>query len=227
MFLKDLLNDSRINWMIPDIIRQQLAHALHDVPTTLPEHTWSNRSLAIDETATTYDTHRLCTEALINKTMISWQTENDTVTVVPCKLEYNGATNGFALIGYHIDDKTFSYYPLHTLPTISIDTKSFDFDTDILYREYQETNRQMIVFSIYNINNAIDRCFNAFSNYDIIGSETEEKAFKLTVSYLPFQESDIMRILLSLGAAIRVHEPQEIKQRLNAIYKQAISFLED
>ena len=159
--------------------------------------------------------------------MISWRIENDTIIVVPCKLEYNGATNGFALIGYHIDDKTFGYYPLHTLPTISIDTKSFDFDTDILYREYQETNRQMIVFSIYDINNAIDRCFNAFSNYDIVGSETEDKAFTLTISYLPFQESDIMRILLSLGAAVRVHEPQEIKQRLNAIYKQAISFLED
>ena len=200
MFLKDLLNDNRINWMIPDIIRKQLAHALYNVPTTLPEHTWSNRSLSIDETATTYDAHRLCTEAIINKTMISWRIENDTIIVVPCKLEYNGATNGFALIGYHIDDKTFGYYPLHTLPTISIDTKSFDFDTDILYREYQETNRQMIVFSIYDINNAIDRCFNAFSNYDIVGSETEDKAFTLTISYLPFQESDIMRILLSLGA---------------------------
>lgn len=227
MFLKDLLNDSRINWMIPDIIRQQLAHALHDVPTTLPEHTWSNRSLAIDETATTYDTHRLCTEAIINKTMISWRIENDTIIVVPCKLEYNGATNGFALIGYHIDDKTFGYYPLHTLPTISIDNKSFDFDTDTLYREYQESNQRTAIFSVYDINNAIDRCFNAFSNYDIVGSEIEEKAFTLTVSYLPFQESDIIRILLSLGAAVRVHEPQEIKQQLNTIYKQAISFLEN
>ena len=78
---------------------------------------------------------------------------------------------------------------------------------------------------MYDINNAIDRCFNAFSNYDIVGTEIDTNEFTLSVEYLPFQETDILRILLSLGAAIRVHEPQIIKEKLDNIYKQAISLL--
>ena len=77
------------------------------------------------------------------------------------------------------------------------------------------------------MNNAIDRCFNAFCNYEIVGTETDHNAFTLSVEYLPFQEKDIVRILLSLGAAIRVQEPSIIKDQLNTIYTQAISLLGD
>ena len=225
MFLKDLLSDNRINWMIPHTVSQQLAQALYDVPNTLPNHTWNNRSLAIDETPKSYENHRRCTEAMIQRTSISWTIEGNTITVVPCKMEYNGATNGFALIGYRLDDNTFDYYPLHTISNITVGVDPIEIDMDTIYREYQETNRQNVSFSVYDINNAIDRCFNAFCNYNIVGSETDTNEFTLSIEYLPFQERDILRILLSLGAAIRVHEPQAIKEKLNTIYKQAITLL--
>lgn len=225
MFLKDLLNDNRINWMIPHHMNQQLTLALKDVPTTLPVHTWCNRSLAIDETPTSYENHRRCTEAMIKRTSISWTIEGNTISVVPCKMEYNGATNGFALIGYHLDDHTFGYYPMNILPGVTVGSNQIDIDIDAMFREYQETNQQTVTFSVYDINNAIDRCFNAFCNYDIVGSETDANKFTLNVAYLPFQETDILRILLSLGAAIRVHEPQIIKENLDNIYKQAITLL--
>lgn len=225
MFLKDLLNDNRINWMVPHHMNQRLTLALKDVPTTLPNHTWCNRSLAIDETPTSYENHRRCTEAMIQRTSISWTIEGNTVTVIPCKMEYNGATNGYALIGYHLDDHTFGYYPMHILPSVTVGSNQIDIDIDVMFREYQETNQQTVTFSVYDINNAIDRCFNAFCNYDIVGSETDANKFTLNVAYLPFQETDILRILLSLGAAIRVHEPQIIKENLDNIYKQAITLL--
>ena len=225
MFLKDLLNDNRINWMVPHHMNQQLTLALKDVPTTLPAHTWCNRSLAIDETPTSYENHQRCTEAMIKRTSISWTIEGNTITVVPCKMEYNGSTNGFALIGYHLDDHTFGYYPMHILPSVTVGSNQIDIDIDAIFREYQETNQQTVTFSVYDINNAIDRCFNAFCNYDIVGSETDTNKFTLNVAYLPFQETDILRILLSLGAAIRVHEPQIIKENLDNIYKQAITLL--
>ena len=225
MFLKDLLSDNRINWMIPHAVSQQLAQALYDVPNTLPNHTWNNRSLAIDETPKSYENHQRCTDAMMNGTSISWTTAGTTMTVLPCKMEYNGATNGYALIGYHLDDHTFGYYPLHTLPSVTVGINQIDIDIDAMYREYQETNQQTVTFSVYDINNAIDRCFNAFSNYDIVGSETDPNEFTLNVAYLPFQETDILRILLSLGAAVRVHEPQTLKEKLDSIYKQAITLL--
>ena len=38
MFLKDLLSDDRINWMVPHNVYQMLTHALYSAPTTLPTH---------------------------------------------------------------------------------------------------------------------------------------------------------------------------------------------
>ena len=227
MFLKDLLTDHRINWMLPVDIRQSLEQTLEEVPTTLPVNAWANKSLAINRTSDSYTNHWLCTQAMIQQTTLSWETPEGVITIIPCKLEYNTATNGFSLIGYHAADETFHYYPLDTLPTVTVGEEPVGIDTNTLYKEYQETKRQTVAFSIYDLNNAIDRCFNAFCNYEIVGSETEPNTFTLSVQYLPFQEKDIVRILLSLGAAVRVHEPSTIKEQLNAIYTQAISLLGD
>lgn len=225
MFLKDLLKDSRINWMLPIDMQQKLEQTLAEVPTTLPVNTWANKSLAIDRTSDSYTNHSLCTQAMIEQTTLSWETPEGVTTVIPCKLEYNTATNGFSLIGYHTADETFHYFALDTLPTVTVGTRSVEIDTNALYKEYQETNRQTVIFSIYDLNNAIDRCFNIFCNYEIVGSETDHNTFTLSVEYLPFQEKDIVRILLSLGAAVRVHEPQAIKEKLDTIYNQAITLL--
>lgn len=227
MFLKDLLTDRRINWMLPIDIQQHLEQTLAEVPTTLPANAWANKSLAVDRTADSYTNHWLCTQAIIEQTTLSWETHEGVTTVIPCKLEYNTATNGFSLIGYHVADETFHYYALDTLPTVTVGNVPVEIDANALYKEYQETNRQTVLFSIYDLNNAIDRCFNAFCNYEIVGSETEPNTFTLTVEYLPFQEKDIVRILLSLGAAIRVQESSIIKDQLDTIYTQAISLLGD
>ena len=227
MFLKDLLTDFRINWMLPVDIQQSLEQALIEVPTTLPANTWTNKSLAIDRTADSYTNHWLCTQAMIQQTTLSWDTPEGVTTIIPCKLEYNTATNGFSLIGYQAMDETFHYYSLDTLPTLTVGEAPVEMDANTLYKEYQETKCQKVAFSVYDLNNAIDRCFNAFCNYEIVGSETEPNTFTLSVQYLPFQEKDIVRILLSLGAAVRIHEPSTIKDQLNAIYTQAISLLGD
>lgn len=225
MFLKDLLKDSRINWMLPIDMQQYLEQTLAEVPTTLPTNAWANKSLTVDRTSESYTNHWLCTQAMIKQTTLSWETPEGVTTVIPYKLEYNTATNGCSLIGYHADDETFQYYSLDILPTVTIGEAPIEIDTNALYKEYQETNCQTVLFSIYNLNNAIDRCFNAFCNYEIVGSETEPNTFTLSVEYLPFQEKDIVRILLSLGAAIRVQKPSIIKDQLNTIYTKAISML--
>ena len=197
------------------------------MPTTLPANTWVNKSLAIDRTTDSYTNHWLCTQAMIEQTTLSWETTEGVITIIPCKLEYNTATNGFSLIGYHAANETFHYYSLDTLPIVTVGKAPIEIDTNALYKEYQETKCQTVVFTIYDLNNAIDRCFNAFCNYEIIGSETEPNTFTLRVEYLPFQEKDIVRSLLSLGAAIRVHNPKILKEQLNTIYVKTILLLDD
>lgn len=227
MFLKDLLTDCRINWMLPIDMQQHLEQTLAEVPTTLPANAWANKSLTVDRTSENYTNHWLCTQAMIKQTTLSWETPEGVTTVIPYKLEYNTATNGCSLIGYHTADEIFHYYALDTLPAITVGTRPIEIDTNALFKEYQETNCQTVLFSIYDLNNAIDRCFNAFCNYEIVGSEIEPNTFTLTIEYLPFQEKDIVRILLSLGAAVRIHQPSTLKDQIQTIYAKAILLLED
>ena len=59
---------------------------------------------------------------------------------IPCKLEYNTATNGFSLIGYHAADETFHYYPLDTLPTVTVGEEPVGIDTNTLYKNIKKQN---------------------------------------------------------------------------------------
>ncbi len=224
-FLKDVLVDARVNWMLPPTLKESLMYHLSTIPTSLPEEGWRNISLCIHHEPSSYEHHQLCTQALRNSTQLLCETKEGTATVLPCKLEYNVASNTYALIAYSLETETFHYYPMQSILSIKVLDTPIHIDIHALYRDYQVNHLQCVTFSIYDINNAIDRCLQAFCHYEISGTQTETMAFTFTVHYLPFQEKDILRILLSLGAAIRVQGPHPMKDELTNIYTQAISQL--
>ncbi|WP_164723890.1 MULTISPECIES: WYL domain-containing protein [unclassified Veillonella] len=225
MFLKDLLADDRVNWMLPTALKNSLIHKLRETSTSLPDHAWNNISLCTHHEPSSFELHRLCTQALEEKKQILCETSQGKSILLPCKLEYNVATNAFSLIAYSEVANTFHYYPMDSIERVTILDSKINLDIYALYNDYQGNNQECLVFSIYDINNALDRCLQAFSHYEILGTQTESMVFTFTVNYLPFQEKDILRILLSLGAAIRVQGNHPIKDKLTSIYTQAISQL--
>lgn len=219
MFLQDLLHDERANWLLSDTLRQTLSEALKDIPTTMPTDMWVNVSPTVDETPQSLDIIKTCITAIDDNHCVTI----DGHTLAPYRLEYSVATNGFALIAYNCESQEFNRYPLQDAMDLLISEVLRPNNMDTMYNTFKSESERELLFTLHNTNNAIDRCFNYFSDYNIIANDTNTDDIHVIIRYLPYQESDIFDNLLKLGMAVKVQEPIDIKNRLHTIYTTAIA----
>lgn len=220
MFLKDLISDARVSWLLSEDLYQLLTATLESVDTTFPANTWTRIPTMTDDTPTSMDVVIQCLQAIENNVCISLNDKD----LSPCRLEYSVGSNGYTLIAYDHTEETFRDFSLHDVENITVSTQARLDDLEIVYATYREESKQTISFILHDANNAVDRCFNYFSNYTIQAKDITAEEFTIEVSYLPFQEQDILRHLLKLGCAIRILDDCPLRDRLETIYKTALVY---
>ncbi|MDU3778271.1 MAG: hypothetical protein E7G48_09280 [Veillonella sp.] len=220
MFLKDLISDARVSWLLSEDLSQLLTATLDSVDTTFPANTWTRIPTMTDDTPASMDVVIQCLQAIENNVRITLNDKD----LSPCRLEYSVGSNGYMLIAYDHTEKTFRDFSLHDVESITVSTQARLDDLEIVYATYREESKQMISFILHDANNAVDRCFNYFSNYTIQAKDITAEEFTIEVSYLPFQEQDILRHLLKLGCAIRILDDCPLRDRLETIYKTALVY---
>lgn len=220
MFLKDLISDARVSWLLSEDLLQLLTTTLDSVDTTFPANTWTRIPTMTDDTPASMDVVIQCLQAIENNVRITLNDKD----LSPCRLEYSVGSNGYTLIAYDHTEKTFRDFSLHDVESITVSTQARLDDLEIVYATYREESKQMISFILHDANNAVDRCFNYFSNYTIQAKDITAEEFTIEVSYLPFQEQDILRHLLKLGCAIRILDDCPLRDRLETIYKTALVY---
>lgn len=220
MFLKDLISDARVSWLLSEDLLQLLTATLDSVDTTFPANTWTRIPTMTDDTPTSMDVIIQCLQSIENNVRITLNGKD----LSPCRLEYSVGSNGYSLIAYDHTEKTFKDFSLHDVENITVSTQERLDDLEIVYATYREESRETISFILHDANNAVDRCFNYFSNYTIQAIDITAEEFTIEVSYLPFQEQDILRHLLKLGCAIRVLDNCPLRDRLETIYKTALVY---
>ncbi len=220
MFLKDLISDARVSWLLSEDLSQLLTATLHSVDTTFPTNTWTRIPTMTDDTPTSMDVVIQCLQAIENNVRITLNDKD----LSPCRLEYSVGSNGYTLIAYDHTEETFKDFSLHDVENITVSTQARLDDLEIVYATYREESKQTISFILHDANNAVDRCFNYFSNYTIQAKDITAEKFTIEVSYLPFQEQDILRHLLKLGCAIRILDDCPLRDRLETIYKTALVY---
>ena len=220
MFLKDLISDARVSWLLSEDLLQLLTATLDSVDTTFPANTWTRIPTMTDDTPASIDVVIQCLQAIENNVRITLNDKD----LSPCRLEYSVASNGYTLIAYDHTEETFRDFSLHDVESITVSTQSRLDDLEIVYATYREESKQTISFILHDANNAVDRCFNYFSNYTIQAKDITAEEFTIEVSYLPFQEQDILRHLLKLGCAIRILDDCPLRDRLETIYKTALVY---
>lgn len=220
MFLKDLISDARVSWLLSEDLLQLLTATLDSVDTTFPANTWTRIPTMTDDTPASMDVVIQCLQAIENNVRITLNDKD----LSPCRLEYSVASNGYTLIAYDHTEETFRDFSLHDVESITVSTQSRLDDLEIVYATYREESKQTISFILHDANNAVDRCFNYFSNYTIQAKNITAEEFTIEVSYLPFQEQDILRHLLKLGCAIRILDDCPLRDRLETIYKTALVY---
>lgn len=221
MFLKDLISDARVSWLLSEDLLQLLTATLDSVDTTFPANTWTRIPTMTDDTPASMDVVIQCLQAIESNVRITLNDKD----LSPCRLEYSVASNGYTLIAYDHTEETFRDFSLHDVESITVSTQARLDDLEIVYATYREESKQTISFILHDANNAVDRCFNYFSNYTIQAKDITAEEFTIEVSYLPFQEQDILRHLLKLGCAIRILDDCSLRDRLETIYKTALVYV--
>ena len=218
MFLKDLISDSRANWLLSPELCQVLSTELKSVNTTFPVGTWTHMPTMTDDTPISMEPIIQCLQAIQSNKRIRIQN----VVVSPCRIEYSVGSNGYTLIAYNHTMDTFLDYPLRNVSNIiPIDIPRLA-DIETVYANLRDEAKRTVTFTLHDANNAVDRCFNYFSNYTIHAKDITDEEFTISVSYLPFQEVDILRHLLKLGCAVRITDDNPLKNQLETIYKTAL-----
>lgn len=218
MFLKDLISDSRANWLLSPELCQVLSTELKSVNTTFPVGTWTRMPTMTDDTPISMEPINQCLQAIQSNKRIRIQD----VVVSPCRIEYSVGSNGYTLIAYNHTMDTFLDYPLRNVSNIiPIDIPRLA-DIETVYANFRDEAKRTVTFTLHDANNAVDRCFNYFSNYTIHAKDITDEEFTISVSYLPFQEVDILRHLLKLGCAVRITDDNPLKYQLETIYKTAL-----
>ena len=218
MFLKDLISDTRANWLLSPELCQILSTELETVDTTFPRGSWTRVPTMTDDTPLTMQVITQCLQAIQNNERIIIQNKE----LSPCRIEYSVGSNGYTLIAYDHATDTFLDYPLRDESNIIKTAAPRLEDIETIYSNYRDESKRTVTFTLHDANNAVDRCFNYFSNYTIQAKDLNDEEFTIEVSYLPFQEIDILRHLLKLGCAVRITDDGPLKKQLETIYKTAL-----
>lgn len=218
MFLKDLISDTRANWLLSPELCQILSTELETVDTTFPSGSWTRVPTMTDDTPLTMQVITQCLQAIQNNERIIIQDKE----LSPCRIEYSVGSNGYTLIAYDHTTDTFLDYPLRNVSNIIKAAAPRIADIETIYANYRDESKRTVTFTLHDANNAVDRCFNYFSNYTIQAKDINDEEFTIEVSYLPFQEIDILRHLLKLGCAVRITDDGPLKKQLETIYKTAL-----
>ena len=218
MFLKDLISDTRANWLLSPELCQILSTELKTVDTTFPKGSWTRVPTMTDDTPLTMQVITQCLQAIQNNERIIIQDKE----LSPCRIEYSVGSNGYTLIAYDHATDTFLDYPLCDESNIIKTAAPRLEDIETIYANYRDESKRNVTFILHDANNAVDRCFNYFSNYTIQAKDINDEEFTIEVSYLPFQEIDILRHLLKLGCAVRITDDGPLKKQLETIYKTAL-----
>lgn len=137
--------------------------------------------------------------------------------IFPVRIEYSFLNDAFRICGYDEKQGRFIKLNLVTMTNISLGENERD-DLEEDYKEFIKENTRTVVLDVEPTEHVIERCFRLFSYYDrkAIFSKEEEK-YRLEISYLRFDENEVIRDILSLGSSVVVVEPKRIQKQ---VYKR-------
>lgn len=147
--------------------------------------------------------------------------------VFPVKIEYSLLNDRYRICAYEPLEKRFIKMNLCTMSHLRKGEEILEGLLE-LYREFLEKNTKKLILDIEPVSHVIERCFRMFSYYDRKAIyDKEENKYQLEISYLEFDEKEIIRDILSLGSNVIVVEPKTIQKEVYTRIKKALQNYED
>lgn len=139
--------------------------------------------------------------------------------VFPIRIEYSLMNDVFRICTYDTEQKRFIKMNFATMKNIQMGS-SVNETLESKYEEFLLENMKKVILEIDPVPHIIERCFRIFSSYDRKAIfEQKENKYLLEISYLKFDEMEVIRDILSMGSYAIVIEPKKLQKE---IYRRII-----
>lgn len=148
----------------------------------------------------------------------------DNQICTPYKIMYSNKAKVFQLIAIPNKEKRIILMNISRLSNIDITLDGVRYSDNLaeeLLKEKKNLN-EPIILEIEDKNNSIERCFSMFSCYHreaYIDQNTKKHIMK--IFYYTFEEQEIVKDILSLGDAVIVKSPDNIREKVIEKIKKA------
>lgn len=230
LWLKTMLLDESVAFLLPDDLRKKLLDRLADTPNFSLAGVWEKRQTKGDNPAVEPLKGRLSLiwKALREKKKLHYVnidksgTRHDN-TLAPCRLEYDAAMNRFFLVVWNEAENRAVKINIHRLETLEITKEPVPPDTEEKFMGFLSARKCEVVFRLVDKDDtgAFDRCYSLFSAYDKEACAEKENVYTIKVYYQDFDRREIVARLLSLGSAAIVQSPDDIREEIIERLKQA------
>ena len=219
-WLKDMLLNPECDFLLADQIRIKLLAAMKDInPLTNPEtitifRETGDRNLHLANS----DMLAKIWQALKNRQKLAYTYQDAGGNIhqgicPPCRLEYDCAWHRLHLILWLEKEQRAIKLNISGIQEISLTDISYGREIEQYFEDFLARNKTSVVLQLSPKNNAVDRCFAIFSSYDKQSVYDEDNdIYTLTITYYQFDREEIINYILSLGAAVTVMAPQDMRQ---------------
>lgn len=230
LWLKTMLLDESVAFLLPDDLREKLLSRLADTPGFSLAGVWEKRQAKGDNPAAEPLKGRLVLiwKALREKKKLRYANIDKSGarhehTLAPCRLEYDAAMNRFFLIVWDEAENRAVKINIHRLETLEISKEAVPPDTEEKFMGFLTSRKSEVLFRLVDKRDthAFDRCYSLFSAYDKEACAEEENVYTIKVYFQDFDRREIVARLLSLGPAAVVLEPEDIREEIIGRLKEA------
>lgn len=142
-------------------------------------------------------------------------------SVFPVRIEFSIKNDRFRICAYESTQYRFIKMNLDTMENIQISEEVYEEDLEAEYKEFLKSNTRTIKLDVEPVDHVIERCFRIFSYYDRKARyDRQDNKYRLEISYLKFDETEVIKDILSLGGYATVIEPRQIQKK---VYRRVLA----
>lgn len=143
------------------------------------------------------------------------------VSVFPVKIEFSIMNDRFRICAYEAEQDRFLKMNLDTMENIELSEKVYDGNLEEMYKTFLNSNTRTVKLDVEPVDHVIERCFRIFSYYDRKARyDRQENKYRLEISYLKYDETEIIKDILSLGGYVTVIEPKSLQKE---VYRRVLA----
>lgn len=239
MWLKNLLNEEFIQFILSDATILKLKAALEDVEGANTSHIIENTNksilLGIEDLDMYKENFRILIKAMVDGKIIKycnvdkWGNEYIGKRALPVRIEYSVKDQRFRASMYSLDDNRPIMVNIFSLSDIELEENEKDqLDRETAIRRVHESrySKEPIVLEVTDKKAAMERCFMSFSEMERCSRCIGEDKYEMKLFYYTFEEEEIIRKILSLGPYVKVISPQRIREEVVKRIRRALDLNE-